>query len=77
MRRIETIKSNEDLYEVIAITPVHRFTRIHKDQPDKIHEGMLGLWVDHLNGDRVVKREDNLLILKLIEEAQVIQEEVI
>jgi len=73
MRKVELLKVNEDLYEVITITPIHVFTKRYKDQPDRIHEAMLGLWVNHVGGERVVRRNDSLLILKLIEEVQIIE----
>ena len=76
MRKIESLKVNEDLYEVIAVTPINVFTKRYKDQPDKLHEGMLGLWVNHIGGERVVRRDNSLLILKLVEEAQVIEDNI-
>jgi|TARA_R110000744_G_scaffold156166_1_gene271729 hypothetical protein len=39
---------------------------------NKMNQKLIGMWVDHLECDRVVRQNDKVLICKTIEEAQIV-----
>jgi hypothetical protein len=39
-----------------------------------VNQKLLGIWVDHLDGDRVIHTNDKFLICRTIEEAQIVEE---
>jgi|TARA_R110000782_G_scaffold75369_2_gene150353 hypothetical protein len=39
---------------------------------NKMNQKLIGMWVDHLECDRVVRQNDKILICKTIEEAQIV-----
>ena len=41
-----------------------------KRNPNKIDKELLGLWVHHLGGERVLRDGDYLLIVKAVEEPE-------
>ena len=63
---------NDSLFEVIRALKVHNLI-IPKRNPNKIDKELLGLWVHHLGGERVLRDGDFLLIVKTVEEPEWIE----
>tara|TARA_A100001015_G_scaffold116612_1_gene129387 strand:- start:1544 stop:1759 length:216 start_codon:yes stop_codon:yes gene_type:complete len=66
------IKVNDDLYQIIREFYPHQFLT-DPTRPNWINQEYLGLWVHHLDCDRVLRRNNKLLICKKIEEATIIE----
>ena len=60
---------NDDLFEIIRAIKVHNCI-VPKRHPNKIDKELLGLWVHHLGGERVLRDGDYLLIVKRVEEPE-------
>lgn len=63
---------NDSLFEVLRALKVHNLI-IPKRNPNKIDKELLGLWVHHLGGERVLRDGDFLLIVKTVEEPEWIE----
>jgi hypothetical protein len=63
---------NDSLFEVIRALKVHNLI-VPKRNPNKIDKELLGLWVHHLGGERVLRDGDFLLIVKTVEEPEWIE----
>ena len=61
---------NDDLFEIIRAIKVHNCI-VPKRHPNKIDKELLGLWVNHLGGNHVLRERDKLLICEEIEDAKV------
>jgi hypothetical protein len=71
MKYLNAIYVGDDLLEILReFNPSYFFTE--KDS-NKVNEKLLGLWVDHLMGDRVISKDNKFLICRTIEEAQIIE----
>ena len=66
--KTELIYVNDDCYEIIRVMATHNFI-VPKRHPNRLDKELIGLWVHHLGGERVLRRENNLLIVKKVEEA--------
>ena len=64
---------NDDLLEVVKVMRPSYFVTDRK-RPNWINQKLLGLWVNHLECDRVVRKDNQILICRIIEEAQIIEE---
>ena len=62
---------NDRLFEVLREIPVHNMI-IPKRHPSRIDKELLGLWVNHLGGDHVVREGDKLLICRTVEDAVIV-----
>lgn len=65
--KIETIPVDNQLYEVLRTFHKSYFTTKKKE----INKKLIGLWVNYLEGDRVIQTEGNFHICRLIEEAKI------
>jgi hypothetical protein len=64
----ELITKDDLMYEVVSSIPAHMFA--NKDKT--INQQVLGMYVNEHKADRVLQREGNFLICKVVEEAQII-----
>ena len=67
------LRVNDDLLEVVKVMRPSYFVTDRKC-PNWINQKLLGLWVNHLECDRVVRKDNQILICRIIEEAQIIEE---
>ena len=67
------LRVNDDLLEVVKVMRPSYFVTDRK-HPNWINQKLLGLWVNHLECDRVVRKDNQILICRIIEEAQIIEE---
>ena len=67
------LRVNDDLLEVVKVMRQSYFVTDRK-RPNWINQKLLGLWVNHLECDRVVRKDNQILICRIIEEAQIIEE---
>lgn len=44
-----------------------------KTRPNWLNQKLLGLWVDHLGCNRVVRKDGKILICRIIEDAQIVE----
>lgn len=65
--KIETILVENQLYEVLRTFPSSYFTKKNKD----LNRELIGLWVDHLEGDKAIRTEGKFHICRPIEEAKI------
>ncbi len=65
----ELITKDDKMYEVVSSVSSHMF--LNKDR--SLNQQVLGMYVNEYQGDRVLQREDQFLICKQIEEAQIIE----
>lgn len=71
MKYLNAIHVGDDMLEILReFNPSYFFT--DKDS-NRVNEKLLGLWVDHLMGDRVISKDNKFLICRTIEEAQIIE----
>ncbi|MDB4300138.1 hypothetical protein N9923_00040 [bacterium] len=66
------VKHGDKLLQVLRDFTPHSFITDRKS--NEINKQLLGLWVDHLEGDSVVQRDDKILICRHIEDAIIIDE---
>lgn len=64
-------KVNDRLFEILRDMPVHNMI-IPKRNPNKIDKELLGLWVNYVGGNHVLREKDRLLICKEVEEAIIV-----
>ena len=69
MMNRELITKDDKMYEVVSSVSSHMF--LNKDR--SLNQQVLGMYVNEYQGDRVLQREDQFLICKQIEEAQIIE----
>ena len=71
MKYLNAIHVGDDLLEILReFNPSYFFT---DKNSNRVNEKLLGLWVDHLNGDRVINKDNKFFICRTIEEAQIIE----
>ena len=63
---------NDDLLEVVRVMSPSYFITDEK-RPNWLNQKLIGLWVHHLECDRVVRKDNKILICRVIEEAQIIE----
>lgn len=71
MKYLNAIHVGDDLLEILReFNPSYFFT---DENSNTVNEKLLGLWVDYLNGDRVINKDNKFLICRTIEEAQILE----
>ena len=60
---------NDDLFEILRVLKTIDMI-VPKRNPNMIDKELLGLWVHHVGGERVVREGDKLLIVRKIEDAK-------
>jgi hypothetical protein len=71
MRIIDAVNSNGELYEVIRSFKPEYF---ETDGGNMMNQKLIGMWVNHLDGNKVLRRDNKILIVKQIENAIVLDE---
>jgi hypothetical protein len=71
MKYLNAIHVGDDLLEILREFNPNYF--ITDKVGNRVNEKLLGMWVDHLNGDRVISKDNKFLICRTIEEAQIIE----
>ena len=71
MRKIDMLKVNDELYEVIKSFKPEYFVT---DGGNRMNQKLIGMWVAYLGCDRVLRRDNKILIVKHIENAIEISE---
>jgi|TARA_R100001163_G_scaffold62180_1_gene52729 hypothetical protein len=71
MRKIDMLKVNDELYEVIKSFKPEYFVT---DGGNRMNQKLIGMWVAYLGCDRVLRRDNKILIVKQIENAIEISE---
>ena len=71
MRKVEMLKVNDELYEVIKSFKPEYFVT---DGGNRMNQKLIGMWVAYLGCDRVLRRDNEILIVKQIENAIVLDE---
>ncbi len=66
------LKFNDDLLEVVRVMSPSYFIT-DKKRPNWLNQELLGLWVHYLECDRVVRKDNKILICRVIEEAQIVE----
>tara|TARA_B100000795_G_C22776916_1_gene430432 strand:+ start:26 stop:250 length:225 start_codon:yes stop_codon:yes gene_type:complete len=66
MRRIDAVNSNGELYEVIRSFKPEYFVT---DGGNMMNQKLIGMWVSHLDCNKVLRRDGMILIVKQIENA--------
>jgi len=68
MNWYKIVSINDTLLEIIRdFTPTYFVTDPDSNQ---MNQKLIGLWVEYLGGDRVVRKDGRILICKTIEEAE-------
>ena len=68
MNWYKIVSINDTPLEVIRdFTPIYFVTDRNSNQ---MNQKLIGLWVEYLGGDRVVRKDDRILICKTIEEVE-------
>jgi hypothetical protein len=62
------IYADDKAYEILTEISVHMFL----NRNNTVNQRVLGMYVHEWDGDRVMKKDNKLLICKTIEEAQII-----
>ena len=71
MKYLNSIYVGNDLLEILReFNPSYFIT---DKTGNRVNEKLLGLWVDHLMGDRVINKDNKFLICRTIEEAQIVE----
>jgi hypothetical protein len=72
MKYLNSIYVGDVMLEILReFNPSYFFT---EKNSNAVNQKLLGIWVDHLGGDRVVHSNNKFLICRTIEEAQIIEE---
>ncbi len=71
MRKVDMLKVNDELYEVIKSFKPEYFVT---DGGNRMNQKLIGMWVAYLGCDRVLRRDNRILIVKQIENAIVLDE---
>jgi|TARA_R100000479_G_C6210910_1_gene138180 hypothetical protein len=71
MRKVDMLKVNDELYEVIKSFKPEYFVT---DGGNRMNQKLIGMWVAYLGCDRVLRRDNEILIVKQIENAIVLDE---
>lgn len=64
--KLETIPVEDNLYEVLRTFNKSYFTTKKKE----INKNLVGIWVEHLEGNKVIQTEEKFHVCRLIEEAK-------
>ena len=71
MKYLNSIYVGDVMLEVLReFNPSYFYT---EKNSNTVNQKLLGIWVDHLDGDRVVHINNKFLIFRTIEEAQIIE----
>ena len=73
MRPLMFVRINDTLLDVIREFNPHYFLTDPK-RPNWLNQKFIGLWVHHLDCDRVVRQDNKILICRTIEDAVIIEE---
>ena len=74
MRPLKLVRINDTLLEVIReFKPSYFLT--NPNRPNWLNQEFIGLWVHHLDCDRVVRQNNMILICKTVEDAIIIEEQ--
>ena len=69
MKYFHLVRVNDDLLEVIReFNPSYFVT--DSNRPNWLNQQLIGLWVHHLDCDRVVRKDNKILICKTVEDAE-------
>ena len=66
--KLETILAEDNLYEVLRTFSISYFM----DKHNQVNKKLLGLWVSHLEGDKVIQNNNQYSICQLIKDAQIL-----
>ena len=64
------VKIDGVLLQIIRDFNPHYF--VTDKTSDQMNQELIGLWVQHLGGDRVVRKDNRILICRTIQDAEVI-----
>tara|TARA_Y100001938_G_C8090304_1_gene434616 strand:- start:3104 stop:3322 length:219 start_codon:yes stop_codon:yes gene_type:complete len=71
MRKVDMLKINDELYEVIkSFKPEYFIT----DGGNRMNQKLIGMWVAYLGCDRVLRKDNKILIVKQIENAIILND---
>ena len=74
MRPLKLVRINDTLLEVIReFKPSYFLT--NPNRPNWLNQEFIGLWVHHLDCDRVVRQNNMILICRTVEYAIIIEEQ--
>ena len=74
MRPLKLVRINDTLLEVIRkFKPSYFLT--NPNRPNWLNQEFIGLWVHHLDCDRVVRQNNMILICRTVEDAIIIEEQ--
>ena len=74
MRPLKLVRINDTLLEVIReFKPSYFLT--NPNRPNCFNQEFIGLWVHHLDCDRVVRQNNMILICRTVEDAIIIEEQ--
>jgi hypothetical protein len=65
------LKFDDILLEVVRVMSPQYFVTDPKS--NQMNQQLLGMWVHHLEADRVVRKDNKILICKVIEDAIIIE----
>jgi len=71
MKYLNSIYGGDVMLEILREFNPNYF--ITEKNSNIVNQTLLGIWVDHLGGDRVIHTNDKFLICRTIEEAQIIE----
>lgn len=71
MRKIDMVNSNGLLYEVIKSFKPEYFVT---DGGNMMNQKLIGMWVNHLDCNKVLRRDNRILIVRQIEDATILDE---
>ena len=65
------LKFDDILLEVVRVMSPQYFVTDPKS--NQMNQQLLGMWVNHLGADRVVRKDNKILICKVIEDAIIVE----
>jgi hypothetical protein len=65
------LKFDDILLEVVRVMSPQYFVTDPKS--NQMNQQLLGMWVHHLEADRVVRKDNKILICKVIEDAIIVE----
>jgi hypothetical protein len=71
MKYLNSIYVGDVMLEILREFNPNYF--VTEKNSNTVNQKLLGIWVDHLGGDRVIHTNDKFLICRTIEEAQIIE----
>ena len=70
MNYYNLVQINDVILQIVRDFAPHYFVT-DKDS-NKMNQELIGMWVDYLGADRVVRNDDRILICKTIQDAEII-----